>query len=308
MSAYLAYANKLRGKVKAENPNATNGQISKILSKMWKAMTEDERKGYKENEQHLRGIYREKMVVWKRDNDGRKKGRRKANNLLQQISTKGSKEKDNHNIESIDFSSHVVNDTGVDEQLLGLGGVPGIDTNPNTDEILAATALRGVRGGPHQYLGFGSGDPSQNSGYNGVLGASSTNAVHHMVGGTVASGQAGFGQMEMSGFPYSQYGYPLGGNTHAMIMAQLRGTTHQHYPGFMAFDQQANLSQLASLAGVQNDIAQQQQQLQLQLLLQQSIDQSDQQATEGGLGIEMGTGNLGNSSLNENSGGNSASF
>ncbi len=230
MSAYLSFANKLRGKVKAENSKCTNAQISKILSGMWKAMTEDERKQYKDTEQMLWDIYREKKIVWKRNS---KKGARTANNLLRQTSTKGSKKKYNHNIGSIDFSSEVVNDVGVDEQLLGLGGVAGIDTNPNTDEIMAASALRGVRGGSHQHLGFGLGDTSQNSGFNGFIAASSTNAVHNMIGGTTASGQMGFGQMEMSGFPYNQYGYPLGGNTHAMIMAQLRGTTHQHYPGFI---------------------------------------------------------------------------
>ena len=234
MSAYLSYANKLRAKVKAENPKGTNGEISKILSSMWKGMSDDERKQYKDSEQILWDKYREKMIVWKRTNDGRKKGTKTANSLLRHNMMRSKKKKkDNHDMGSIDFSSHVVNDAGVDEQLLGLGSVPGIETNPNTDEIMAASALRGVRGGPQQHIGLGSGDPSQNSGYNVFLGANSTNGLHPMVGGTATAGQAGFGQMEMSGFPYNQYGYPLGGNTHAMIMAQLRGNSHQQYPGFM---------------------------------------------------------------------------
>jgi len=304
MSAYLSYANKLRAKVKAENPKGTNGEISKILSRMWKGMSDDERKQYKDSEQILWDIYREKMVVWKRNNDRRKKGTKTADGLLRHNMMRSkTKKKDNHNMGSIDFSSHEVNDAGGDEQLLGLGSVTGIDTNPNTDEIMAASALRGVRGGPQQHIGLGSGDPSQNSGYNGFFGANSTNGVHPMVGGTATAGQAGFGQMELSGFPYNQYGYPLGGNTHAMIMAQLRGNPNQQYPGFMPIDQQANLSQLASLAGVQNDVTQQQQQL------QQPIDQSDQPgqpSAETGLSMEIGNGNLGN--LNDNSGGDSTSF
>ena len=235
MSAYLSYANKLRGKVKAENPNCSNGEISKILSGMWKGMMDDERKQYKDNEQILWDIYREKMVIWKKKNDGRKKGTKTAADSLRQNSSKGSKKKkkDNHNLGSIDFSSHVENDAGVDEQLLGLGSVSGIDTNPNTDEIMAASALRGVRGGTQQHLGVGSGDLSQHNGYNGFFGANGTSGMHPMLGGTASGGQAGYGQIEMSGFPYNQYGYPLGGNTHAMIMAQLRGNPHQQYPGFM---------------------------------------------------------------------------
>jgi len=303
MSAYLSYANKLRGKVKGENPVCSNGEISKILSKMWKGMSDDDRKGYKSNEQMLWGIYREKMVVWKKNNDGRKKGTKiAAAELLRKNASENSKKnKDNHNMGLIDFSSHAVvdNDTGVDEQLLGLGGVPGIDTNPNTDEMMAASALRGVRGGPQQHLGVGSVDPSHVNGYGAFFGINGTNGVHPMLSGTPGPGQAGFGQLEMSGFPYNQYGYSLGGNPHAMIMAQLRGNPHQPYPGFMPLDQQANLSQLASLAGVQNDTTQQ------QLQLQQPIDPS---LNETGIGVEMGNANLGNSVLNDNSGGSNASF
>jgi hypothetical protein len=235
MSAYLSYANKLRGKVKGENPDCSNGEISKILSKMWKGMSDDDRKGYKSNEQMLWDIYREKMVVWKKNNDGRKKGTKVAAELLRKNASKNSKKnKDNHNIGSIDFSSHALvdNDTGVDEQLLGLGGVPGIDTNPNTDEMMAASALRGVRGGPQQHLGVGSVDPSHGNGYGPFFGVNGSNGVHPMLSGTPGPGQAGFGQLEMSGFPYNQYGYSLGVNP-SMIMAQLRGNPHQQYPGFM---------------------------------------------------------------------------
>jgi hypothetical protein len=236
MSAYLSYANKIRGKVKSENADCSNGEISKILSKMWKGISDDDRKEYKHSEQMLWDIYREKMIEWKKNNDGRKKGTKIAAELLRQNASKKSKtNKDNLNMGSINFSSHAVvdNDTGVDEQLLGLGGVPGMDTNPNTDEMMAASALRGVRGGPQQHLGVGSGDPSHGNGYGAFFGVNGTNGMHPMLSGTPAPGQAGFGQIEMSGFPYNQYGYPLGGNPHAMIMAQLRGNPHQPYPGFM---------------------------------------------------------------------------
>jgi len=298
MSAYISYANKLRGKVKSENPDCSNGEISKILSSMWKGMSDEGRKGYKDNEQMLWDIYKEKMVLWKKNNDGRKKGAKLAAGSLRQNSPKKSKKKkDKHSIGSIDFSSHAVgdNDGGVDEQLLGLGGVSGMDTNPNTDEMMAASALRGVRGGPQQHLGVGSGETSNSNVYGGLLGVNSTNGMHPFLSGTSTTGQAGFGQIEMSGFPYNQYGYPLGGNTHAMIMAQLRGTPHQPYPGFMPTE--ANLSQLASLAGVQNDAIQPQQQL---------PQPSDQTVSDPGMSIGMG--NMGNSVLNDNSGGDTTSF
>jgi len=309
MSAYLSYANKLRGKVKSENPYCSNGEISKILSGMWKGMADDERKEYKANEQILWDKYREKMVEWKKNNDGRKKGKMAADMLCQNSSKwtkKSKKNKDNKvNIGPIDFSSHAVvdNDGGVDEQLLGLGGVPGMDTNPNTDEMMAASALRGVRGGPQQHLGGGTGDPSHGNGYGAFFGVNSTNGIHPILSGTPAPGQAGFGQIEMSGFPYNQYGYPLGGNHHAMIMAQLRGGPNQQYSGFLPMDQQANLTQLASLAGVQNDATEQQQQQQQQQQLQPPLDQS---VSDTGINIDIGNGTMGNSALNDNSGGSHA--
>jgi len=298
MSAYLSYANKLRGKVKSENPDCSNGEISKILSNMWKGMSDGRRKEYKDNEQILWGIYREKMIEWKKNHDGRKRGTKLASDLLcRNPSKKAKKDTDNQNMGRISFSSHsaVDNDGGVNEQLLGLGGVPGIDTNPNTDEMMAASALRGVRGGPQQHLGVGSGDPSNSNGYGGFLGVNGTNGMHSIFSGTTTAGQAGFGQVEVSNFPYNQYGYA---NTHAMIMAQLRGTPHQQYPTFMPLDQQANLSQLASLAGVQNDSTYQQQQL------HQPIDQP---ASDADIRMGMGNGNIGNSVLND-SGGSNTSF
>lgn len=65
-----------------------------------------------------------------------------------------------------------------------------------------------------------------------------------------------------------------------------------------ALDQQANLSQLASLAGVQNDSTYQQQQL------HQPIDQP---ASDADIRMGMGNGNIGNSVLND-SGGSNTSF
>lgn len=313
MSAYFSFANKIRGKIKSENPNCSNGEISKILSAMWKEIPEDERKEYKDNEQSLWGTYRQKMTEWKKKNDGRKK-EKKSLDLLRQCQSKrgedSKKKLDHANIGSMDFSSHAVVDTdvGVDEQLraeqLLCLGVPGIDTNPNTDEMMAASALRGVRGGPQQHMGAGMGDPSHNNGYSAFFGVDTTNGMNPMLGGTQVSGQATIGQIDMPGFPYNQYNYHLGGNT-AMIMAQLRGAPpQQQYPGFMPMDQQANLSQLASLAGVQNDATQQQHR---QDHLQEPIDQSvSENGIDIGIGNRMRNGNMGNNVGNDNPNGNIA--
>jgi len=382
MPAYFNYANKIRGRVKAENAGCTNGEISKILSKMWKELPDDERKGYKDSEQALWGTYRQEMVEWKKKNDGRKREKRAVANLLRQTLARSGedvlrKRMDPHGhghghshahahahahphsetsgvaaIGSIEFPGHAGVDGVVDEQLLCLGGVPGIDTNPNTDEMLAASALRGVRGGPqeqqqqhqHQQQQQLLLQPQQQlqQQYNAFFGVNGggTSAMNPMLGGVgvgVGTGVLGqsaaasaYGQMDMStssssGFPYNQYNYHLGGNTHAMIMAQLRGAPHHHhqqYTGFPSMDQQARLTHLASLAGVQNDVTHQQQQQQQESQSQQNHlhqhnHQQQQQPIDPSVspdsGLDMGMGNgmrngaMGNGVVNVNVNVNDAS-
>eukprot|EP00536_Pseudo-nitzschia_multiseries_P002769 jgi/Psemu1/322696/estExt_fgenesh1_pg.C_380023 len=171
MSAYFSFANKIRGRVKAENAGCSNGEISKILSAMWKELPDEERREYKDGEQSLWGTYREEMVEWKKKNDGRKKEKKEAKRLRHSHNHQYNKlgredavkkrlldhtqqqQQQQHapTIGSIEFPGHAVVDgdagvgvgVGVDEPLLCLGGVSGIDTNPNTDEMMAASALRG---------------------------------------------------------------------------------------------------------------------------------------------------------------------
>ena len=241
MSAYLSYANKLRGKVKGENPDCSNGEISKILSGMWKEVPDDIRKNLKDEEKVRWDGYRIRMQEWRKNNDGRKKVMSALNVFgdMDRSSTavggKSRKKKEKLTIPDgeIDFSSSshhhamIDNDASVDDHLLGLGSVPGMDGNPNmTDEMMAALALRGVRGGPQQHLGENiMGDPSiannsNSNGYGALFGVNGTNSLP----GTAATS---FGQIDM-GFPYNQYNYnPLVGNS--MIMAQLRGASNNPY-------------------------------------------------------------------------------
>jgi len=63
--AYFAFSNERRQEVKNQNQNATNGEISRILSKMWKEASEEVRKMYLDSEAREREKYSEKMVEWK---------------------------------------------------------------------------------------------------------------------------------------------------------------------------------------------------------------------------------------------------
>jgi hypothetical protein len=270
MSAFLAFANSRRGEVKAQNRDCSNGEISKLLSNMWKEFPDEPKQKYRDDEAALWAIYKEGMVEWRKKNDGRKK----ASKALLADSRKKRKKK------SKDDDQPSVNESAFDDhQLSGLGGHGlgghglGYDPagNPNQDEMMAASALRGVRGGPNFPLGPGagpgiSGNPA-GAGFDGGMaqqaqlqqgagGYGSLFAMNSMSAGSPygsgvagASGNpaaaGGFGQdmgnttnralLEM-GFPYQQYGgYPLG-NSQAMLMAQaLRGAPASYHNQLLGF-------------------------------------------------------------------------
>ena len=66
MSAFLAFSNKRRASVKASNPDASNAELSKILSKMWKEAPEGVRKTYVDEEAGLRQQYHASMSEWRK--------------------------------------------------------------------------------------------------------------------------------------------------------------------------------------------------------------------------------------------------
>mmetsp|Transcript_831 Transcript_831/g.1308 ORF Transcript_831/g.1308 Transcript_831/m.1308 type:complete len:449 (+) Transcript_831:90-1436(+) len=257
MSAYLNFANQRRGEVKAQNPDCSNGEISKILSDMWKDLPPEVRKKYKDEESALWAAYKSGMQEWRKRHDGRKRANFKEVPVLagDHENDAESPRKKRQKNSAGDFTD-VGHETGFDDHQLGLGMDP--SGNPNPEEMMAASALRGVRGGPQQQTGMGV-DPNQYpqspGGYGAFLGmtgmnsnANGMNGMNPMFGGTpgnvppppaaAASGHPGsFGQMEMSNFPYNQYGnYQMSGHPQAMIMAQLRGNSNsyqQQFPGFL---------------------------------------------------------------------------
>lgn len=63
--AYFAFSNERRQEVKNSNPSATNGEVSRLLSKMWKDAPEEVRKFYLDREAEEREKYTESMAEWK---------------------------------------------------------------------------------------------------------------------------------------------------------------------------------------------------------------------------------------------------
>jgi hypothetical protein len=207
-SAYLKFANERRAEVKAQNPDSSNAEISKFLSGLWKEMPHEERKKRKDEEQALWAAYKIAMREWKKKNDKRKKQqstRRPASSEDPQDQRGNKKFK----TFTDDFGDDVGNHADFDDPNLELGGM-----DPNPEEMMAASALRGVRGGPHQM--------DQHGNYGPFFG------MNPIFGGTPPS------HFEMN-FPYHHYGhYQMGNHPQAMFMAHLRGPpqSYQNYPGF----------------------------------------------------------------------------
>lgn len=65
MSSFLSFSNSKRGQVKEENPGITNAQASKILAKMWREATDEEKREHIEREKQLREVYNKEMAEWR---------------------------------------------------------------------------------------------------------------------------------------------------------------------------------------------------------------------------------------------------
>jgi hypothetical protein len=210
---------------------------------MWKEAPDGIKQKYRDDEAALWATYKSGMVEWRKKNDGRKKASKTVPAGAPAKKRRKRKAKESEEMPSL------AENTFVDHQL---SGMPGHNTgNPNQDEMMAASALRGVRGGPN-FPGQGGGLPTDGlatqqqyqqtqpgaaGGYGSIFGVNAMNP--YMTGGSNnpnnGANPGGFQQdtntnralLEM-GFPYQQYGgYPLGnslGNSQAMLMAQaLRG-------------------------------------------------------------------------------------
>jgi hypothetical protein len=66
MSAFLAFSNKRRAALKRQTPDATNSDLSKMLSKMWKEATPEFKLDYVNEEAILRAKYKVDIVAFRK--------------------------------------------------------------------------------------------------------------------------------------------------------------------------------------------------------------------------------------------------
>ena len=75
MSAFLMYSNGRRAAVKKEHPEFSNGEISRLLSEMWRAAPEEEREKYIKEEFKLRQEYKVAMAAFRKEAEEKEKQR-----------------------------------------------------------------------------------------------------------------------------------------------------------------------------------------------------------------------------------------
>jgi hypothetical protein len=82
MSAFLAFSNKRRAALKRDTPDASNADLSKMLSRTWKEAPEAVRKKYMEEEASLRQKYKFEMGKWRQRVAEEKRAERKERETL----------------------------------------------------------------------------------------------------------------------------------------------------------------------------------------------------------------------------------
>lgn len=65
LSAYMHFANENRDTIRQENPEASFGQIGKLLGQKWNSLSAEEKAPYEDKAGVDKKRYEEEMAVWK---------------------------------------------------------------------------------------------------------------------------------------------------------------------------------------------------------------------------------------------------
>lgn len=131
MSAFLAFANSRRAEVKAQNPECSNGEISKLLSDRWKDAPESIKQKYRDNEAALWATYKEEMKGWRKKNDGRKR----TSKALEASIVSKLKKKSKDKLKSRNFDEEPsITDNSFDDPHFGGFGTHGLEPGSSSNQ------------------------------------------------------------------------------------------------------------------------------------------------------------------------------
>lgn len=87
MSAFLKYSQKRRTRVKQENPDMSNTDVSRLLGEMWRNASAADRAPYVEEEERERAQYKEDIAMWRQEQAKRDTARRTPHHPQPEAST-----------------------------------------------------------------------------------------------------------------------------------------------------------------------------------------------------------------------------
>lgn len=267
MSAFLAFANSRRAQVKAEKPAFSNGEISKVLSTMWKEASVEVKQKYRDDEAAHWVTYKAKMAEYRKKVDGMQKRAKEMQAAMDEMKNNLEDSKTG-NEDKANGMGNISSESGIVDHNSNLAGILNgsmdMSAAPNSEDMMAASALRGVGGGANLLLGSGLQQaPVANlGGYGALLGLNPSSGLGSFAGGLGTQGSllGNSGLMpDMAnptnrallelGLPLQQLsGYPLGnqlGNQHqqALLMAQaLQGAQGSYQIPFLGGGLQGELN------------------------------------------------------------------
>ena len=166
MSAFLAYSNKRRASLKRANPNASNADLSKMLSKTWKEEDDEVRRQYMDEEAELRANYKVEMAKWRKRVAEEKKAERKEREAMAMQAAEARANQPSGSAEQMPLNTGPMNTSRFATSTTGRGGGSS-SSNENSQRGEQPHHVQSMGGGMqegHDLSGSGGGSGVMNTG------------------------------------------------------------------------------------------------------------------------------------------------
>lgn len=220
MSAFLAFSNKRRAGLKREHPEATNADLSKMLSKTWREAPDELRKKYTDEEAELRSHYKVEMAKWrKKVADERKQERTEREDLAMLAAEARANEPPSSSKVAPSRMGAAGLGGGGGAGQFGGGGMGHVSANPNLSNLrgqMQSEMNSGLPGSAGQMYGNPYG--MSNVGGLGSFG---------LPGGGGSADPSHYANLMAGGNPFGGSQFSMGANNssqHQLLLNQLLGT------------------------------------------------------------------------------------
>merc|ERR1712098_1026755 len=94
-TAFFIFANEVRDEIREENPDASIGEIGKILGQQWNSLDEDRKDAYKAQNEKVLAAYKKtrKYAAYQQEVDAWKQAKKEAMRAMKAAGKKDNKKK-----------------------------------------------------------------------------------------------------------------------------------------------------------------------------------------------------------------------